>query len=125
MPKRIQMRRARPWRDENPGAVVVARGHGRKWGNPCKVDGDIDREYASAVYANWISGGMIEREIYGSPPSIAEIRAALAGKDLACWCDHAGHCHADVLLHVANAPTEADARALFRQWRVFGPYISA
>lgn len=123
MPERVQIRRDRPWRSGHPGAVIVARGS--KWGNPCRVEGDIDREYASAAYANWISGGLIERDLYGPPPSIGEIRAELAGKDLACWCDHTGHCHADVLLHVANAPSDAAALALFRQWRVFGPYTAS
>jgi hypothetical protein len=31
----------------------------------------------------------------------ADIRAELAGRDLACWCPP-GPCHADVLLEVAN-----------------------
>ena len=31
-PRRIQMSRARPWRAENPDAVIVARP--TKWGNP-------------------------------------------------------------------------------------------
>lgn len=41
-------------------------------------------------------------------PSVDEIRAELAGRDLACWCpltDTAGRhvsCHADTLLHTAN-----------------------
>lgn len=125
MPKRVQMRRDRPWRQEHPDAVIVARGPGRKWGNPCKVGGAVDREYASAAYANWISGCTIQRDIHGEPPTIAAIRAELSGRDLACWCDHEGHCHADVLLHVANAPSDEAALALFRQWRVFGPYRAA
>lgn len=36
-----------------------------------------------------------------------ELRAALGelrGKNLACWCDHRGPCHADVLLELANRP---------------------
>lgn len=32
-----------------------------------------------------------------------QARAELAGKDLACWCEPDAPCHADVLLHVANA----------------------
>jgi hypothetical protein len=36
-------------------------------------------------------------------PPIDEIRAALAGHDLACWCPLDGPCHADVLLDVANS----------------------
>lgn len=120
MPKRIQMRRDRPWRQNSPDAVIVARGRGRKWGNPCKVRGAVDREYASAAYSSWLSGCSIQRDTYGEPPTIEEIRRELAGRDLACWCDHKGHCHADVLLHIANAASDDDARALLRRWRVFG-----
>lgn len=36
-------------------------------------------------------------------PTVAEIRGALAGRDLACWCPLGEPCHADVLLEIANA----------------------
>lgn len=35
-------------------------------------------------------------------PGVDEIRARLAGLDLACWCPLARPCHADTLLHLAN-----------------------
>lgn len=38
----------------------------------------------------------------GAAPSIAEIRSALRGKNLACWCPLDRPCHADVLLELAN-----------------------
>lgn len=38
------------------------------------------------------------------PPTVAEIREHLAGKNLACWCRLDEPCHADVLLAVANLP---------------------
>lgn len=31
----------------------------------------------------------------------AEIRAALAGRDLLCWCRVGDTCHADILLRIA------------------------
>jgi hypothetical protein len=37
-----------------------------------------------------------------APPSFAEIRRALAGRDLVCWCPPDRPCHADVLLELAN-----------------------
>lgn len=40
----------------------------------------------------------------GPPPSIAEVRAALQGKNLACFCRLDQPCHADVLLELANRP---------------------
>ena len=119
MPERVQLRRAKGWRMP-PNTVSVARP--TRWGNPCRVEGAMDREYAAAAYAGWIAGDSTGLFLYGLPPTIAEIRMHLAGKSLACWCDHRGHCHADALLHLANAPTEEAARALLRKWRVFGPY---
>jgi len=34
----------------------------------------------------------------------AEVRRELAGKNLACWCPLNKHCHADLLLELANEP---------------------
>jgi hypothetical protein len=42
-----------------------------------------------------------EREELGYPDP-QQIRAALAGRNLACWCPLDTACHADVLLEVAN-----------------------
>ena len=41
------------------------------------------------------------------PPTVAEIIAALRGKNLACWCALDQPCHADVLLRIANEPMRA------------------
>ncbi|WP_425065571.1 DUF4326 domain-containing protein [Reyranella sp.] len=38
----------------------------------------------------------------GASPSREEIRKALRGKNLACWCKPGSPCHADVLLEIAN-----------------------
>jgi hypothetical protein len=38
----------------------------------------------------------------GAAPSREEIRKALRGKNLACWCKPGTPCHADVLLEIAN-----------------------
>lgn len=35
--------------------------------------------------------------------TVDQVRAELAGKDLACWCHPGDPCHADVLLEIANA----------------------
>lgn len=35
------------------------------------------------------------------------VRAELAGKDLACWCQLTEPCHADVLLEIANSVAAA------------------
>lgn len=38
----------------------------------------------------------------GKAPSHVEIREALRGRNLACWCRPGTPCHADVLLEIAN-----------------------
>jgi hypothetical protein len=122
MVDRIQLSRAKGWRMP-PNTVRVSRPG--KWGNPCKVEGAVDRAYAAAAYVAWLSGDMIGRDLYGPPPTVAEIRAQLAGKNLACWCDKRGHCHADALLHLANAPSDEAATELLRRMFVFGPFNEA
>jgi hypothetical protein len=65
------------------------------------------REECVTLFRDYATG---ERTLVDwSPPGlVAEIRAELAGKDLACWCplvDADGNrvpCHADVLLEIAN-----------------------
>lgn len=38
----------------------------------------------------------------GRAPSRDEVKEALRGKNLACWCKPGSPCHADVLLEIAN-----------------------
>ena len=53
-------------------------------------------------------GGRFEAALLAAEASlgynVADVRRALAGRDLACWCPLDEPCHADVLLRVANAP---------------------
>lgn len=124
--KRIQMSRQRPWRAENPDAVIVARPG--KWGNPfaAKMNGGevglatMTREYLVADFREWLltpvmdwpdrpafaHGDTGSTSLMGVPyegrPTLDEIRAKLAGRDLACWCPLSQPCHADVLLELAN-----------------------
>jgi hypothetical protein len=117
-PQRIQLKRSKGWRKPE-GVIVVSRPS--KWGNPYSVrreDNDSDTwvvvepdgtpegteiEWASSKSeATELAVEMFrhERE-HTAYPSDDEIRAELAGRDLACWCP-AGPCHADVLLEIAN-----------------------
>jgi hypothetical protein len=115
MPKRIQMTRNRPWRAENPDAVIVDRR--TRWGNPYRVVAVRQRGPFDVLLDDWFCGQSTDSEgaaamavrkfreavenfRYGFAPS--EIRADLAGKDLACWCKLGAPCHADVLLEIAN-----------------------
>lgn len=94
MPTRIRLSRARGWK-KPPGAIVVSRPS--RFGNPFPAAGDIPA--AVAKYRRWIAG---ELDIGKPPPTRQEIRGALRGHDLACWCPLDGPCHADVLIEIAN-----------------------
>ncbi len=136
MPQRIQLRRTAGWRlrDISPNAVVVSRPS--KWGNPIRITPERGR-YGNTMYrvhgspmdrnggpayvgldtarhfAAWYFECDLLNGRYPNYPSVDEIRAELAGHDLACWCpprriNRNGSlgeicCHADVLLELANS----------------------
>jgi len=99
-PNRIQMSRQRPWRAENPDAVIVARPS--KWGNPWVILTPDGRALAVQRFRDLFSSDEEARTAFAYPHR-DEIREALAGRDLACWCPLDQPCHADVLLELANA----------------------
>lgn len=104
-PRRIQRQRTRGWRMPE-GAIYV--GRPTAWGNPWRV-GDL-------MFLEWPVDQLprVGRVMEITPeiavalyraafaPDADEIRAELAGHDLACWCPLDQPCHADVLLEVAN-----------------------
>jgi hypothetical protein len=111
-PIRIRLSRAKGWRlPEN--TTVVSRPS--KWGNPFIVGKDGKREDCARWFAFMLNGSYL----CGGTPTFDEMRAyrrfasrnlsRLKGKNLACWCalpkpGEPDHCHAAVLLHVANRP---------------------
>ena len=105
-PKRVQMSRQRPWRADNPDAVIVARPS--KWGNPWTVGTTVFIEHprpAGLYVLEFRVTSALAFEMYRQAFALDadEIRSALAGRDLACWCKQGAPCHADVLLEIANA----------------------
>jgi hypothetical protein len=117
MPERIQRSRAAGWR--LPACAVCVTRPG-KYGNPFLWtdypttapgdDGalvrisDADRrrfavdDFEAAVWfqaVGWPVGY----------PTVEEIRAELAGCDVACWCPLGSPCHGGTLLRIANALT--------------------
>lgn len=117
MAERIQMSRQNRWRAEHPDAIIVDRR--TKWGNPFIVhkhstDCGVDLEHCDMDMAAHDAAGAVrmfrrcyELRVLGDPilPTIREIRAELAGRDLACWCPLDQPCHADILLEFANEPS--------------------
>ena len=115
-PVRIQLSRKKGFRLHDHSravnglqAVNVARpGY---WGNPFTVSGALESGYAKdkiigarlcvIAYQGWLSGSS-EYVLPVNPPRAADIKAQLAGRNLACWCPPAAPCHADILLKIAN-----------------------
>jgi hypothetical protein len=95
-PRRVQRRRTRGWRMP-PNTIYV--GRPSKWGNPFAKD--EDPRYAYTSYQMWLHDRPEGQQI------ATEARAELRGKNLACWCDvHFEYCHADILLRIANQPSQ-------------------
>jgi hypothetical protein len=95
---------------ETNGLPAVYVGRPGKWGNPYSFEKDNDHPYSIGqarlasvrTYAAWLEGAPQEVAVNGPPPTREEIRHALQGKNLACWCKLGEPCHADVLLAIAN-----------------------
>lgn len=123
MARRIQRKRTKGWRMPE-GAVYV--GRPSTWGNPWTADDfaeviyemanavvpprDVTRAWAKRAAADVavaaFQDAVLDDRAWQEPewyPPVEEIRTALAGKDLACWCPLHEPCHADVLLEIANA----------------------
>lgn len=117
MAERIQLRRTKGWRKPE-NTVVVSRPS--RWGNPyrvirvtggmyvvCGPDGPKDTDLCYETYSAAVEHAVFcfRRELVGirALNAMAELR----GKNLACWCPlpkdgEPDHCHAAVLLEVAN-----------------------
>ncbi|MDX2702188.1 DUF4326 domain-containing protein [Streptomyces sp. PA03-6a] len=123
-PKRIQRRRVKGWRKPD-NCVVVSRPS--RFGNPFTIKDAIAAEMTdprSAVtqfYSEWLRVGTeghwyqetyrIGRQVFDRRRILADLHL-LRGKDLACTCPlpepgQPDHCHAAVLLQLANPTKEA------------------
>lgn len=120
VPQRVQLSRKKGWRKPE-NTVVVARPS--RYGNPVKIvpvsqrgPFDLERDGVGFIGQNTDLEGARRsavaryRDLLLNHPqlvrvSITEIRADLAGRNLACWCPLDQPCHADVLLEIANGET--------------------
>jgi len=124
IPKRIRRLRQKNWSKGN--AVIVDRTS--SYGNPWKVGepGIPDRAAAAAQFALGLAArrivlatvthpeeALLAMRLGSNYPTDEQIRAELAGKDLACPCEVPGpgevdHCHAAVLIEQANREVHHD-----------------
>lgn len=113
-PVRVQLRRTKGWRMPANTMSVARPG---KFGNPftardCREAGYIGTDSQIAArcveaFRVWL-GPMWRNNWDGSESEsrrslILFSLPSLRGKNLACWCPLDAPCHADVLLHIANA----------------------
>ncbi|HET7720503.1 MAG TPA: DUF4326 domain-containing protein, partial [Acidimicrobiales bacterium] len=123
-PARIQRRRTRGWRAPEHATYV---GRPTRFGNPYRIvradhglivqfgetgggvgtfPSDLEaRRYATDAFRVWITQPEQEE-------TLRLFRALLHGRDLTCWCPlpepgQPDHCHAAVLLKLANQPAPA------------------
>lgn len=121
-PARIQRRRSKGWRAPEHSTYV---GRPTRFGNPYRLvrqdtgwsvqfgdhGGGVGifptdseaRRYATEAFRVWIN-------LPEQADMVRLFRALLAGRDLTCWCPlpepgQPDHCHAAVLLELANAPS--------------------
>lgn len=94
--KRIQRKRSPGWRKpENTMCVTRWRNDDIRFGNPFTVK-EHGREESVRLF---------EDAIRNRDPIVqyhTENMDRLCGKNLACYCDFNGPCHADILLEAAN-----------------------
>jgi hypothetical protein len=74
-------------------AITVARPS--RWGNPFVIGRDGNQAECVAQYRRWVKLPR-QRALRDAA------RAALVGKNLACWCAAGTPCHADILLALVN-----------------------
>ena len=126
-PVRIQLSRAKGFRLQEYSkelnclyAVKVDRT--TRWGNPYMAEEDpwgrwraVDIRSDGLPQKHWTTKELalafavllFENEMNTRTLNLGyldELRSALAGRNLACWCKPGTPCHGDVLLRIANAP---------------------
>ena len=78
------------------------------WGNPFSIaaiaaETGLDQAAAQAEavarHERWLRGELVTNR---PPPRIDDVKAALGGKNLACWCRAGSPCHVDTLLAIAD-----------------------
>jgi hypothetical protein len=97
----------RGWRKPE-GAVMITRP--ARWSNPYKIRpyGPYTRDEAIDLFEADLLAGRLVTGAGRDPVGVADLRRALAGKDLVCVCAPDERCHGDVLLRWANTDDDPD-----------------
>lgn len=90
-PIRVQRQRTKGYKLP-PNTVYV--GRPTKWGNPYIAGRVYGPFQAVKLYREYLTTGNGQHLL----TQLSELR----GHNLACWCKPGSHCHADVLLELAN-----------------------
>ena len=98
LPQRVQLKRSAGWKMP---ANTVKVDRTTRWGNPFTIAECGSAAIAVAQHGRWMRGE-IGAPGGAEPPPRDALRAALGGRNLACWCALNGPCHADLLLMLAN-----------------------
>lgn len=118
-PSRIQREAVKGWRSPDRAVYV---GRGTAWGSPYTVrehgghhlvvspDRGVIYAHASESEARRVAADWYRAWFSSQPGLLAAVRRQLAGRDLTCWCPlpepgGTDHCHAAVLLALANEET--------------------
>jgi len=99
MPERIQLKRTKGWRMP-PNTVKIDRS--TRWVNPFSAEECGSIAAAVERHRMWMNGEAAASD-GREPPSAADVKRELAGRNLACWCSLDGPCHGTLLLALANA----------------------
>ena len=98
LPQRVQLKRSAGWKMP---ANTLKVDRTTRWGNPFTIAECGSAAIAVAQHGRWMRGEIVAPGGVEPPPRDA-LRAALGGRNLACWCALNGPCHADLLLMLAN-----------------------
>lgn len=118
-PARIQREGTKGWRAPRCALYV---GRGTPWGNPytlrehgghhlvVSLERGVLFASTSETEARRVAADWYRAWFSSQPGLLAAVRRQLAGRDLMCWCPlpepgHPDHCHAAILLALANEET--------------------
>ncbi len=100
---------------QHPDAIYIGREHSGRGRGPSFKRSRFANPFPWTEYGRHKAVGLFRRWLAGDPeaaalvtwprwtrPTREEVREALVGKVLACWCEPGEPCHGHVLVEIAN-----------------------